>query len=762
MIQILLALGLLNTSLQGIQNFTIHSYNLNNVYYETVEGTKDSIENPSQLFSMAGDGIDVLVFLDNPVSRMSEPIMRPTSSDLTESKLFLENYREYISNLIYENNVSFLPYLESLLPNEEFYVSNTSPYIAFSVEESDFNALFTRSINTLSKKLNVDSIYFREPISEDNLIDSYIPFSTAANYINVSDMIGSEQYTGNEINIGFIESTLLNTTAYSGYSSRDGDYNNKSILIKRSTRGGTNYDHIAQTTMIAAGNNGIARDSNILSATAGDDFQDNLNWMVENDVNVLNTSFSYLGSALGNYSSYSKIADQMIHDYLYTHVASAGNFSSVNNPNNELGSPATGLNVIAVGDSDTSKSYVSNGSSYIKDEGYYASKPNIVAPGGVITNSYGKKGAGGTSFSAPEVTGCIALLMEEFPYLVACPELVTSIVTSSASPMSSTYNQASDDNYYDDSGLHNQIGSGLLNYEKMREAARQYLSITVADSSYTGPLDQYLEFRVPNNKRIRASLAWLANGSNIYDFGDYDLYLTRIEPNGVEKNVKRIYGAGNNVEFLDYAVKSGGLFRLRVWKNSANHQNDFLGLSYVTIDDNDGSRSGGIEYTVPTLGEVNIKTSDYLNFGDVYNNSPVTEVIGSSSGKLITTNRLRAAIIDDHLVLSAKNKNARIAYLEYYFDDYINTIEYDFGLWSENESLIKNSNIYLQYYIGNGKWKEVREFKAAEMSQDKDSLLHYVDDFPELTTGFRFFVQTNQVQNDNNRGHVVIGEITVN
>lgn len=694
---------------------------------------------------------------------MSEPIKRPTSGNLNESANFLENYREYISDLIYENNISFLVYLEKLLPKEEFFVSHTSPYISFSIDESDFSSSLASNIKILSNDLNVDSIYFREPIGEDSFTDSYIPYSTASDYINVSDMIESKQYTGSDINVGFIESTLLNTTAYSGYLSSDGDYDSKSILLKNSSHSGTNYDHIAQTTMIAAGKNGIASDANILSAASGDDFRDNLTWMVDNDVNVLNTSFSYLGSALGNYSSYSKIADQMIHDYLYTHVSSVGNLSSQNNSNNKLGSPATGFNVIAVGNTSSSKSYISGSSSYKKDNGYYGGKPNIVAPGAVITNSYNKKGADGTSFSAPEVSGCIALLMEEFPYLVAYPELVTSIETSSASPMSSTYNNESGDNHYDASGLHNQIGSGLLNYEKMREAARQYLSITVSKSksSYTGSLEQYLEFRVPNNKRIRASLAWLANGTDENNFIDYDLYLTRVEPDGSENNVMRVYGSGNNVEFLDYAVETGGLFRLRVWKCSQNNQNDFLGLSYVTINDNGGSTSGATERVVPTLGEVEINTEDYSSFGDVYNNSAISETITTSSGKTINTKRLRTAIVEDRLVLSAKNKDAGLAYLEYYFDDYINTLEYDFGLWSDNESLIKNSFISLQCYQGNGYWYNVKEFKAKEMGQDKDSLLHYETDFQILTTGFRFVVQTNMVENDNNRGRVVIGDITV-
>lgn len=113
------------------------------------------------------------------------------------------------------------------------------------------------------------------------------------------------------------------------------------------------------------------------------------------------------------------------------------------------------------------------------------------------------------------------------------------------------------------------------------------------------------------------------------------------------------------------------------------------------------------------------------------------------------------------MVLSAKNKDAGTAYLEYEFPHFINTVEFDFGLWSENESLIKNSFIALQCYHSDGYWYTIKEFKAKEMGQDKNILLHYSFKIPILTTSFRFYIITNQVQNDNNRGRVVIGNIII-
>ncbi len=666
MIQILLALGFLNTSLVGFQNFPCQSNSLNNVYYETINGAVDSLENASEIHAMENDVVDVLIFLDNPITKMNEPITRPMFTDLNQSKQFLANYRNYISDSIYENNISFIPYLENLLPVDKFYVSNTSPFISFKLNKSNFTSEFVSNITSLSNNSNVDSIYFREPIDEDSIVDSYIPFTTAADYINVSDMIVSKEYTGDDINVGFIESTLLNTTAYSGYSSSDDDYTNKSIKLKNSSYSNTNYDHIAQTTMIAAGNNGIASEANILSATSSDDFQDNLTWMVNNGVNVLNTSFGYLGSALGNYSSYSKIADQMIHDYLYTHVSSAGNLNSQGNPNNELGSPATGFNVIAVGNTSSSKSYISGSSSYKKNNEYHGSKPNIAAPGAVITNSYDKEGADGTSFSAPEVTGCIALLMEEFPYLVAYPELVTSIVTSSATPMSSTYNNESGDNHYDGSGLHNQIGAGLLNYEKMREAANQYLSITRPKNSSTGIIPQYIDIVATDEQRIRASSAWLYDEDT---FTDYDLELYKLDVDGSMERVAYIDDPYNNVEFIDFDVQTTGTYRLVVNQKEGNVANDFIGLTYVLINDEGGSTSGATNIDNTLDSHFEIDRSIYEDYGDTYNNEAITETEINDGIHMFETTRKRARYTDDgKLVLSAKSNDSNYAYMEYKFD----------------------------------------------------------------------------------------------
>lgn len=63
----------------------------------------------------------------------------------------------------------------------------------------------------------------------------------------------------------------------------------------------------------------------------------------------------------------------------------------------------------------------------------------------------------------------------------------------------------------------------------------------------------------------------------------------------------------------------------------------------------------------------------------------------------------------------------------------------------------------LEYY--NNGWKTKRIFNPKEMSTNKDNLTNYVDVFESGATKIRFFIRTNYVNNTNNRGRMVVGNI---
>ena len=690
-------------------------------------------------------------------------IMQPTFGDnLEEYQNHLLEYRQEIGSKNYEDNLVRLTNLKNNidLPDTDIFISKYSPMISFSVDEfSTIDSFLIDLMDSANVYHSLDEVYVCEEPSLDITLD--ISMDQAKSYINLDSDFSI--FDGNGVNVGIIDAGVLNVDKFSGTLETNNDYYGRNIV--KMDGHSVLSDHSDNVAMIAVGNNGIAKGANILSASANQASTEScIEWMLDQGANVVNASYSYYSDTNnGAYTSLSKYIDSIVKDALFVFVGSSGN-QRTENPNNEIGSPKSAYNCIAVGNTSASKNYITGSSSYVEDADNHVSKPNIVAPGYIQTNSYDRRTMDGTSFSTPLVTGCIALLMEEFPYLVAYPELVTSIITSSASPMSSTYNNESGDNHYDGSGLHNQIGAGLLNYEKMREAANQYLSITRPKNSSVGIIPQYIDIVATDEQRIRASSAWLYDEDT---FTDYDLELYKLDVDGTMDKVAYIDDPYNNVEFIDFDVQTTGTYRLVVNQKEQNTANDFIGLSYVLIDDEGGSTSGATNIDDTLDSHFEIDRSIYEDYGDTYNNEAITETEINDGIHIYETTRKRARYTDDgKLVLSAKSNDSNSAYMEYKFDitDPINddwglyNIKYQFGLWSDDESLIRNSSIDL-YGLHHGSWLLIRHFDPKEMSTDPNNLKTYIDclDFP--VNGLRFYVKTNYTNNDNNVGRVVIGNI---
>ena len=722
----------------------------------------------SEINDGTSEDIKIYFFIEPSNSLETVIANRPSiaNNNLADTQSELKEYRKIIQDNIYSNNINSYSEICGLFTTDE----------SVEIEISKVNSLITASINSskiteelidnLNESLNkLDSTIEEIYIGSEPHVETLSSLPSTFEKINVDNMVNNGPYDGSGINVGIVEAAaydytkggVIDVSKYGTSSSGYDDYYNRSIKIRPGqTDLSYHADHVA---MIAVGNNGIARDSNILSCYDQGGVESYAEWLVDENMNVANGSFGGVED-YGIYPSQSKLIDEWIKNYLFTFVAAAGN-KTINN-NNYVTWPATGFNVISVGNSYESSSIIGgDGSCYKEMSSYHGSKPNIVAPGTTTTNA---STGTGTSYAAPQVTGCIALLMEEFPYLVAYPELVTSIVTSSASPMSSTYNNGSGDNHYDGSGLHNQIGAGLLNYEKMREAASQYLSITRPKNSSTGIVPQYIDIVATDEQRIRASSAWLHDEDT---FTDYDLELYKLDVDGSKERVAYIDDPYNNVEFIDFDVQTTGTYRLVVNQKDKNTANDFIGLSYVLIDDDGGSTSGATNIDDTLDSHFEIDRSIYEDYGDTYNSEAITETVINDGIHMYETTRKRARYTDDgKLVLSAKSNDSNYAYMEYKFDitDPINddwglyNIKYQFGLWSDDESLIRNSSIDL-YGLHHDSWLLIRHFNPKEMSTDPNNLKTYIDclDFP--VNGLRFYVKTNYTNNDNNVGRVVIGNI---
>lgn len=703
--------------------------------------------------------LQIRIFLAEPELDPLPPEAYDVELTAEEARTLLKERREYVASEIQANNEFRLREIEAVTGIEGFQAEAYASLITLDIpkgEELDGEILDSLE-DILDSSSEIKEIYVSEIVSEANGAEDYLSIETAMEYVNVSDMVDSGEYTGEGVTVAIVDGGALNVADYSGNTPSDNDYTGRNITIREgATVDGTHADVVA---MIAVGNNGIARGTDILSCKSSTAVTNYLPWVISEGANIVNTSYSvYDPSYNGYYTSDAMIADQIMKNSLLTMVGSAGNYNGEDEYRFYIGSPKTAYNYITVGSTDTSASTLWDSSAFKETDEYSGSKPTLVAPGGIQANA---AGGSGTSNAAPMVTGCLALLMEEYPVLMLHPELCSSIVTSSASPMSEDYNETSGDSYYDGSGLHNQIGAGLLNYGKMREAAANMLTAEIPADSPGGLIDEGIEIVAREGQRIRASGAWLARGADTANFTNYDLRLYKVGFGGEKELVSYISDFDNNLEFIDFEVQTSGTYWLTLYHSFSTYLDDPVALSYVLIDsDVGGSTSGARGSDKTASSHADIATDEYSSFGSTYNSEAETETVYDSNGHAVTLNRLRSRYTTDgQFVLSAKSNDADEAYAEYWFDGYaVYDFHYEFGLWSDSENLILNSSIDL-YGLIQGDWELIRHFDPKEMTTDPDNLGFYIETLDVPAEGIRFQVTTNKTNNSNNVGRVVIGEI---
>ena len=737
-------------------------FELNNISKSELSLTETNLYNRRD-----ENGFTIKLFLKDRVET-SDTFFERLGSECQNINYFekLREYRDNLESYIFKNYENFMSNNQFVF-DKYFYgssirLSRYSNVINIELTEEEMKKLpfnnFVADINSIS---DIEKVYVSDGCNNELLDEVYHP-SLEDTLINIDamNMVSSDQFTAKNVTLGILEvGAVPNFAEYPEY------FSDRNIKISSEVTFDTKSLHADAVAIIASGSTSLASKSNLLAGGIKylGDAVIQLEWMIKNGVNVVNTSF---GSILeGTYDSVSEEIDRMVKNALVTIVGSAGNDGEY------ISSPKTGYNYITVGAADDfDLSSKASYSSFKEGEGLYASKPNLIAPGAIMTKPYEEKYSNtsytphGTSFASPLVAGSIALLMEEFPHLVLHPETVLSIITSSSSPMSSCYNENDGDNRYDGSGLHNQIGSGLLNYERARESARQSLDIMRIKKSQTGILPQYLDFTALNDQRIRASASWIY-GKN--SFTNYDLELYKVNVDGTMNKVAYISDFRNNVEFLDFDVKTPGTYRLVVNQKEINQDNDYIGLPYAILNDKNGSVSGVTNVDNTLKSHFKIDCSMYEKYGNKYNNEIKEELESIDGIGEFEVTRLRARFSDlGKLVLSAKSNDANFAFIEYDFnlDDSlledlgIYNLKYEFGLWSDDESLIRNSSIDL-FGLKRGAWYLIRHFNPKEMSTNPNVLNAYIDCLDYPVGGFKFSVTTNYTNNNNNLGRVVIGDI---
>jgi len=446
----------------------------------------------------------------------------------------------------------------SALEGEEINAVDYSPFVVVTVDPETIDA---ETLATFAASENVANVSIAEnvvPVSE-------VSWNSALTSINAYNIVSNGTYTGEGIRIGIYEAVGICDTAHSNLAGKNITVRDVSV---------TEDDHATQVTSILTA---IAPDAEFY---VSDVDRIGVGWFIDQGCDIVNCSFSLINPSGYRYD-YDAVYDYQICANFLVVVCSAGNYNNNPshigyNPQRKINSPGYAYNVITVGGVDGLLGILTYDSGACYNCTSPQVKPNVSAMYNVTVNGFGT--CSGTSFSAPQVAGCIALLMESNISYCIYPERVMSVVTSTAQEtIDYTANVGSFDN---------RVGAGVINLQKMLNNGTKYrIEYRYAGSASGDFLT--LELNLTAGMDFQAALAWMAYPVNTSTTGisisqviltDYDL---------------RVYGPSNqlyssalgnsNVEMVRFAVEETGTYRivLRQYGNKPdNSGDDCVVLSY--------------------------------------------------------------------------------------------------------------------------------------------------------------------------------------
>ncbi len=474
----------------------------------------------------------------------------PFDATMEEVDTLKKSRREKIVSHYSEANSNYLSRIE--VPEEaEIFVSRYSPYIDIYLSMDEFMENEMLFYDQLTSIDFIEKVY----ISKDDIYEKNINSAFTGVSLPHPSNIHTLSYDGSGVNVGVLEAGGI-------IDENLANFVGSSFIIRREwyyTEHVTT--HANRVASIIGGNTGVARGATLQSVELSGDPKSEVEWLLDHNVDVINNSWGERDDLLtGNYKSNSAYFDHISRTSWVTVVASAGNNGS---SDGWVGNPGLGYNVISVGASSDG-TVLRDFSSY--KENYSVSKPTLVAPGSDISvpnvpNTEIIDGNlvwinSGTSFSAPIVTGIIALLMEEWPYLKTNPEVIIAALTASSTKMSSTYND------YDTSGLEDKVGAGKIHYENARTAISN--SMTFSNSNSTTGYKQTKQIYLTAGQKVKISLAWIVDNNNKtnHNVTDYDLHLK----NSSGTLVITSSSGGNNIELIEYSVPTSGHYTIGIYQ----------------------------------------------------------------------------------------------------------------------------------------------------------------------------------------------------
>ena len=469
-----------------------------------------------------------------------------------------DRQRELSREFHAERNAAWAKEL-SLSGYESLEIDSYAPYVTFSFGKEYFKAHEEGILEIVNSSSLVDIAYVQPGYELSN--DS-CEFDEVCKEVGAWGTMSSKNITGKEVKVGILDvDGIIDDTD----PSIDGTLvtNRKVWYWHENTS-----QHATDIASIIGGEYGIAPNALLYGAQLVGNPTHEMNWLLEQGVNIVNMSFSD-SKPNGKYSSLSAYMDYVARVDWVSFVASAGNSGGY------VGNPGLGYNVITVGATDGANRSLASYSAYQVTKG--PDKPNLVAPSGFISPSRTSP-IYGTSFSVPMVAGSLALLMEEFPSLDDYPELVLPILAASSDTMPQYSTTLS-------SGLNDEVGAGFLNYPMARIARTNARTFSNYGDFRHKDYLQKEKIHLDQGQTLKATIGWFANKKSKRSTGDaitdYDLRLLDSAGNVIVSAAS----AKNNVELLEYNASVSGEYTLGLYQYGSfaycDNQIDYGGMTYV-------------------------------------------------------------------------------------------------------------------------------------------------------------------------------------
>jgi hypothetical protein len=446
------------------------------------------------------------------------------------------------------------------------YRSNNAPVIVATLPN--------RLLSALEQRNDVQSIHLERTYKDE--LNISIPSIDA-------QKVWSRGYTGSGVKVGVVEGGAI----YFGHSNlADGTYCNGTnpspsshttgvagiIASTNSTYKGVAYG----TPALLSGNVTSSTDAQIIKCT---------DWAIDNGARVINMSFGVDSSS--SLIGLDRYIDYVVRNRYVTIVKSAGNIGSTCSGANYVTSPGKGWNIITVGNYDD-KGTSSNSDDAISATSCYEDptstngdreKPEVAAPGTNITTTYCTSpstctGTGsGTSFAAPHVAGCSALLMQRNTSLQYWPESIKAVLMASAVT-----------NLEGSTRLSEKDGAGGIECDSADDVVSGAAGVESHGTFYKSDFPKTFTFSANAGQTVRVAIGWDSTTDSATSTTAPTTDVLKADLDLVVNNPSGSYVSGsssfdNSYEITEFTAPSTGTYSAKVNAYRFDGDYEYLGFA---------------------------------------------------------------------------------------------------------------------------------------------------------------------------------------